>query len=143
MFADLFGRRRLKKRSEKTEIARPNKETMKKGKSRGEGKRRHKKKRSPLPPRHATWTRSHRTCTDVHACGKILDKEFERFRGREGKALPKAHAVIFGNCADIDRKRAMRKTPRKDEIFNVDKTESAMPKKDELETINNIVAKNA
>ena len=86
------------------------KETTKKGKSRGEDKRRHRKKRSPLPLRHETCTRSPRTCTQI--CGQILDEEVERFHGREGKAQPKTCAVIFGGCADIGQK----KTPKKNEV---------------------------
>ena len=48
-----------------------------KGKSTGEGKRRHQKKRSPLPPRHETCTRSPRTCTQIG--GKIKTRNSKDF----------------------------------------------------------------
>ena len=41
----------------------------------GEGEQRHKEKRSPLPPRRETFTRSPRTCTLI--CGQILEEEGE------------------------------------------------------------------
>ena len=45
----------------------------------GEGEQRHKEKRSPLPPRRATFTRSPRTCTQfLPNC-----RRGKRFRGRE------------------------------------------------------------
>ena len=48
----------------------------------GEGEQRHKEKRSPLPPRRETVTRSHRTCTQI--CGQILDEESEIFAEGRG-----------------------------------------------------------
>ena len=55
---------------------------------------------------------------NVHANSwQIWDEEFERFRGRKEEAKPKTLAANFGNCADIGKKKAMRRTPKKDEIF--------------------------
>merc|ERR1711937_875092 len=57
-----FGRRWLKKRSEKTEIARPKKrKRRKRGKAGERTSGSARIKRSPLPPRHETYTRSPRT----------------------------------------------------------------------------------
>ena len=65
-----FGRRRLKKRSEKTRIAR-SKRKHRKGKGRG---RAAEKKRSPL---HLVWKRGRARSAKVHACGAQINQEFQ------------------------------------------------------------------
>ena len=65
-----FGRRRLKKRSEKTENAR-SKRKHRKGKGRGQAAA---KKRSPL---HRMWKRGRARSAKVHACGAQINREFQ------------------------------------------------------------------
>ena len=69
-FSDNFfsGRRRLKKRSEKTEVAR-SKRRHRKG-----GGQATTKKRSPL---HRMWNRGRARSAKVHACGAQRNREFQ------------------------------------------------------------------
>ena len=79
-----FGRRRLKKRSEKTEIAR-SKRRHRKG-----GGQAAAKKRSPL---RRMWNRGRARSAKVHACGAQLKGEFQEIsRECEGARSPKVHA---------------------------------------------------
>ena len=70
-----FGRRRLKKRSEKTRIAR-SKRKHRKGKGRGQAA---KKIRSPL---HLAWKRVLVRGAKVHACGAQIKQEFQEISGK-------------------------------------------------------------
>ena len=80
----IFGRRRLKKRSEKTEIAR-SKRRHRKG-----GGQAAAKKRSPL---RRMWNRGRARSAKVHACGAQLKGEFQEIsRECEGARSPKVHA---------------------------------------------------
>ena len=82
-------------------------------KGRGRAAAQGKAQLSPASSRNVYLLASH-----VHAnLWQNQDEEFERFRGRKGKAQPKTHAVNFEIFADIGRKKAMRKTPKKDENF--------------------------
>ena len=86
VFAFFFGRRRLKKRSEKTENAR-SKRKHRKGKGRGQAA---EKKRSPL---HLVWKRGRARSAKVHACGAQINQEFQEIsRECEGSPKNKRHA---------------------------------------------------
>ena len=79
-----FGRRRLKKRTEKTEIAR-SKRRHRKG-----GGQAAAKKRSPL---RRMWNRGRARSAKVHACGAQLKGEFQEIsRECEGARRPKVRA---------------------------------------------------
>ena len=76
-FSDNFfsGRRRLKKRYEKTEIAR-SKRKHRKGEGRGQAA---EKIRSPL---HLAWKRVLVRGAKVHACGAQMKQEFQEISGK-------------------------------------------------------------
>ena len=79
-----FGRRRLKKRSEKTEIAR-SKRKHRKGRGQAAAK-----KRSPLL---RMWKRDRARSAKVHACGAQINQEFQEIsRECEGSPKNKRHA---------------------------------------------------
>ena len=76
----------MKKRSEKTEIAR-SKRKHRKGKGRGQAA---EKKRSPL---HLVWKRGRARSAKVHACGAQINQEFQEIsRECEGSPKNKRHA---------------------------------------------------
>ena len=102
-----FGRRRLKKRSEKTRIAR-SKRKHRKGKGRGQAA---EKKRSPL---HLVWKRGRARSAKVHACGAQINQEFQEIsRECEGRPKNKRHASrsprsSFRNFADNGQRTKKR-----------------------------------
>ena len=76
----------MKKRSEKTRIAR-SKRKHRKGKGRGQAA---EKKRSPL---HLVWKRGRARSAKVHACGAQINQEFQEIsRECEGSPKNKRHA---------------------------------------------------
>ena len=106
-----FGRRRLKKRSEKTRNAR-SKRKHQKGKGRGQAA---EKKRSPL---HLVWKRGRARSTKIHACGARISQEFQEIlRECEGSPKNKGHASrsprsSFWNFADNGRRTKKNKIGR-------------------------------
>ena len=107
IFAIFFRRRRLKKRSEKTRIAR-SKRKHRKGKGRGQAA---EKKRSPL---HLVWKRGRARSAKVHACGAQINQEFQEIsRECEGSPKNKRHASrsprsSFRNFADNGQRTKKR-----------------------------------
>ena len=79
-FLFFFGRMRLKKRSEKTEIARTKRRHRKR--KMGGGKRLNKKIRSPL---HQGWKHALARNTQVHACGAQIKREFQEISRHDEK----------------------------------------------------------
>ena len=90
----LFGRRRLKRRSEKTEVAR-SKRRHRKG-----GGQAATKKRSPL---RRMWNRGRARSAKVHACGAQLKGEFQEISSDFARFF-RNFARILPGFLEISRK---------------------------------------
>ena len=125
----------MKKRSEKTRIAR-SKRKHRKGKGRGQAA---EKKRSPL---HLVWKRGRARSAKVHACGAQINQEFQEIsRECEGSPKNKRHASrsprsSFRNFADNGQRTKKRaksvKLPRPSAMDGRKKRKSWKKKKRSL-----------